>query len=75
MRHPTAGDAKDRRVVRLPNGRLGRVVFVPPAGRVEGKRVRNHSHGSKCRVVLGSGRYVSVARESLVVVEQVEATP
>lgn len=58
----------------MPNGRLGRVVFVPPPGRMEGKRVENHSHGSKCRVVLNSGRYVSVARESLIVVERVEAT-
>ncbi len=61
-------------MVRMPNGRLGRVVFVPPPGRMEGKRLRAHSHGSKCRVQLSSGAFVSLPRESLIVVERVEAT-
>lgn len=66
MSHPTAADAKNRRVVLLPDGRTGRVVFVPPP---PGATSRFGSPGRKARVVLPDGRHRSVARDDLTVIE------
>lgn len=49
----TVQDAAERRVVRLPDGRTGRLVAVPA-------RSQRRSKGAKARVVLSSGAHLSV---------------
>lgn len=56
---PNVGDAKRSALVRIPDGRTGRIVFCP-------------AHGAKlqAKVLMPSGTYLSFRREDLTVVDQ-----
>lgn len=61
QQRPRTVDAAERRVIRLPDGRTGRLLSVP----AHSSQV---SAGAKARVVLPSGAVISVALSELVVV-------
>lgn len=59
--HQRVVDAAERRVVRLPDGKTGRLLSVPAHS-------SHLSQGAKARVILASGAIVSVPMSDLVVV-------
>lgn len=58
---PTLADAQARAVVRLSDGRTARLVCVPGTG-------PRRKTGAKCRVVLPSGKWLSIRPDELEVV-------
>jgi hypothetical protein len=53
------GDASARRLVVLPDGRTGRLVYWPP------RDPRRRTKGAKAKVQLPSGQYVSLPPDQL----------
>jgi hypothetical protein len=65
----TAGHAKYRHPVRLPDGRTGRLLYVPaPRGR---RRRTRQRPGAMARVTLPSGAVVGAPVDLLVLVDEV----
>ena len=62
MTAPTFADAKARAVVRLPDGRTGRLVFWPPP---PGAPRARRSKGRRARIELAGGSMVSVPPETV----------
>lgn len=68
---PTWIDAAARSVVRLPDGRTARLVSVPIHRGDKDPRPgapRRNRAGNKARVMLASGKYLSVAWDDLTLV-------
>jgi len=61
---PTAADAKRRALVRLPSRAVGELVYMPVDDRRTGT-----SKGTRARVRLSSGRFLSVDVGDLALVE------
>jgi hypothetical protein len=70
----TARDARDRRSVRLPDGRTGRVLYVPIPSTARHTHTQR-SPGAKARVVLPSGVVRSVDPALLVLVDEAPRPP
>lgn len=69
---PTLSDAVGRRAVRLPDGRSARLVAVPPPGppRTPEEAAGRGRSGSKARVLLPSGAYLSIPLNDLVLLPE-----
>jgi hypothetical protein len=62
MSTPTFRDAADRRIVRMADGRTGRLLFVPDGAHARRK-------GNRARVEIRPGVVLSVAPDTLQLLE------